>query len=122
MLPGWSNPGAAVDLSLLDPAVVFEDTVLPDHAGETFRGYEGVARSTEGWLEAYERVTLELERVVGAGDRVVSIHRARARARHTGIEDELRYAYVWTFRDRRVIHFQSCRDPQEALEAVGLSE
>jgi ketosteroid isomerase-like protein len=81
-----------------------------------------VARATERWLEAYEKVALELERVFDAGDRIVSIHRARSRARHTGIESELRFAYVWTFRDGTVIHFRSYRDPQEALEAVRLSE
>ena len=27
------------DFSLLDPDVVFEDDILPDHAGETYRGY-----------------------------------------------------------------------------------
>jgi len=121
LLQAW-NPGDEVDISLLDPSVVYEDTILPDHGGETYRGYEGVVRATERWLEAYEKVTLELERVFDAGDRIVSIHRARSRARHTGIESELRFAYVWTFRDGRVIHFRSCRDPQEALEAVGLRE
>jgi ketosteroid isomerase-like protein len=121
LLQAW-NPGDEVDIALLDPAVVYEDTILPDHVGETYRGYEGVVRATERWLEAYEKVTLELERVFDAGDRIVCIHRARSRARHTGIESELRFAYVWRFRDGRVIHFRSCRDPQEALEAAGLRE
>jgi ketosteroid isomerase-like protein len=114
LLQGW-NPGDEADMSLLDPSVVYEDTILPDHVGETYRGYEGVVRATKRWLEAYETVTVELERVFDAGERIVSIHRARSRARHTGIESELLFAYVWTFRDGRVIHFRSCRDPQEAL-------
>jgi ketosteroid isomerase-like protein len=121
LLQGW-NPGDEVDMSLLDPAVVYEDTILPDHVGETYRGYEGVVRATKRWLEAYEQVTVELERVFDAGDHIVSIHRARSRARHTGIESELRFAYLWTFRDGRVIHIRSVRDPQEALEAAGLPE
>jgi ketosteroid isomerase-like protein len=29
---------------------------------------------------------------------------------------------VWTFRNGKVIHFQSYRDPKEALEAAGLRE
>jgi ketosteroid isomerase-like protein len=48
------------------------------------------------------------------------IHRAQSKARYTGIEEEGRLAYVWTFRDGKVIHFRSYRDPDEALEAVGL--
>jgi ketosteroid isomerase-like protein len=93
------RPGGDVDLSLLDPEVTYEDTTLPDHVGETYRGHEGVARATERWLDPYEELTIELERIVGAGDRLVSIHRARSRARHTGIEEEGQVAYVWTFRD-----------------------
>jgi ketosteroid isomerase-like protein len=40
----WETHGEP-DLSLLDPDVVCEDDVLPDHAGESYRGHEGVIRS-----------------------------------------------------------------------------
>jgi ketosteroid isomerase-like protein len=109
------------DVDLLDPDVVFEDDILPDHVGETYRGHEGVRRSVRTWLQPYERFTIELEQIVGSGDRLVSIHRFRSKARYTGIEDDLRYAYAWTFRDGKVIHFRSFREPEAALEAVGLA-
>jgi ketosteroid isomerase-like protein len=105
---------AEPDFSLLDPDIVFEDDILPDHAGETYRGHEGIVRSARTWLQPYERFTIELEDMVGSGDRLVSIHRFRGTARHTGIESELRYAYLWTFRDAKVVHLQSFRDPEEA--------
>jgi hypothetical protein len=38
-------------------------------------------------------MTLDLERIVGTGDRLVSIHRWRAKARHTGIEFDVRLAH-----------------------------
>jgi ketosteroid isomerase-like protein len=110
------------DSSLLDPDVTYEDTSLPDHVGETYRGHEGVIRATERWIEPFEWLQIELERVVGAGDRLVSIHQIRAKARHTGIELEGPVAYVWTFRDGKVIHFRSFRDPDQALKAAGLQE
>jgi ketosteroid isomerase-like protein len=110
------------EMSLLDPDVSYEDTTLPDHVGETYRGHEGVARATERWIEPYETFMIELERIVGVGDRLVSIHRVRARARYTGIEGEGPVAYVWTFRAGKVIHFQSFREPDEALKAAGLEE
>jgi len=44
-------------MSLLDSEVTYEDAILPDHVGETYRGVEGVARATERWLEPYEEVT-----------------------------------------------------------------
>jgi ketosteroid isomerase-like protein len=110
------------DFALLDPEVVYEDSNLPDHTGEAYRGHEGVARATERWLEPYETVTVELERIVGSGDRLVSVHHAKGIARHTGIEFEGPLAYLYKFRDGKILYFRSFRDPDEALEAAGLAE
>jgi ketosteroid isomerase-like protein len=63
-----------------------------------------------------------LERIVGDGDRLVSVHRWRAKAKHTGIEFENPIAYAWTWRHGKVVHFKSFWDPDEALKAVGLEE
>jgi ketosteroid isomerase-like protein len=111
-----------LDMSLLDPAVTYEDTILPDHVEEIYRGYEGVVRATQRWVEPYEQLTIELDEIVGSGDKLVSIHRGRGKARHSGIEMEIPYAYLWTFRDGKVIHIISFLDPAEAIEAAGLSE
>jgi len=110
------------DLSALDPDVVYEDENLPDHVGETYRGYEGILRAAERWAEASEVLTLELQRIVGSGERLVSIHGTHSRARHSGIEFSQPLSYAWTFRDGRIVHFQSYRDPSDALEAAGLPE
>ena len=109
-------------MSLLDPEVAYEDTTLPDHVGETYRGHEGVSRATARWVEPYETFSIELERIVDAGDRLVSIHRVRGKARYTGIEADGPVAYLWTFRGGKVIRFESYREPNDALQAVGLSE
>ena len=79
-------------------------------------------RSIRTWLQPYEQVTIELEQIVGSGDRLVSTHRFRAKARYTGIETDFPYAYLWTFRDGKIIHIRSFREAERALEAVGLSE
>jgi ketosteroid isomerase-like protein len=110
------------DLSLFDPDVVYEDSNLPDHTGEAYRGHEGVTRAVERWLEPFESLTAEVVRIVGSGDRLVSIHHAKATARHTGIEIEEPLAYFYKFREGRIIYLRSFRDPDEALEAAGLSE
>jgi len=39
------NTSETPDMSLLDPEVTYEDTILPDHVGETYRGHDGVARA-----------------------------------------------------------------------------
>ncbi len=111
-----------IDMSFFDPDVIYEDTTLPDHAGEAYRGHEGVLRAAQRWVEPNEWLLVELKQVVEAGDRLVSIHRLRSKARYTGIEFDTPLAYLWTFRDGKVIHVQSYLDPEQALEAVGLSE
>jgi ketosteroid isomerase-like protein len=116
-IEAWSR--GDVDVSILDPEVTFEDTTLPDHVGEAYRGPEGIVRATARWMEPFERLTMELERIVGTGDRLVSIHRVQSKALHTGIEFEAPVAYIWTFRDGKVVHLRSFRDPDEALAAAG---
>jgi ketosteroid isomerase-like protein len=111
-----------MDMSFLDPEVIYEDSNLPDHVGEAYRGHEGIVRAAERWIEPFEWLLIELEQIVDAGDRLVSIHRARSKARYTGIEFDTPLAYLWTFRDGKVIHFRSFREPGEALEAAGLRE
>jgi ketosteroid isomerase-like protein len=114
----WER-GDPIDLSFLDSDVVYEDTT---RIGKAYRGYAGVRRAAQRWIEPFEWLLIELERIVDAGDRLVSIHRARSKVRHTGIEFDGPLAYIWTFRGGKVIHFKSFRDPEQALEAAGLSE
>jgi len=120
-LEAWER-GALIDLSFLDPDVVYEDQTLPDHIGEAYSGHDGIVRAAKRWVEPNEWLLVELEQILGEGDRLVSLHRLRTKARHTGIEFDLPLAYAWTFRDRKIVHFQSFLESDEALEAAGLSE
>jgi ketosteroid isomerase-like protein len=120
-LEAWER-GGVIDMSLLDPEVVYEDENLPDHIGEAYRGHEGIIRAAKRWVEPNEWLLVELEQIVGHGDHLVSIHRTRSKARHSGIEFDAPLAYGWTFRDGKIVHFQSIREPHDALEAAGLSE
>ncbi len=107
------------NMSLLDPNVVYEDANLPDHVGEIYRGYEGVARATRRWKEPFEELESELQEIRAVGERLISIHAVRAKAVQSGIEFTGPVAYVWTFREGKVIHFQSFRDVDEAVTAAG---
>jgi ketosteroid isomerase-like protein len=118
MWAAWCRASAPV----LAHEFAYEDDFLPDHAGETYRGVDGLRRAWIGVAEAFEEVTYDLERVVGSGDRVVSIYRVRAKARHTGIVQDYLFAYIWTFRDGRIVHCRGIGDVDEALKAVRLEE
>ena len=111
-----------VDMSLYAPDFTFESPVLPDQAGEIFHGRDGWVRAAKGWIEAYEWLQLELQQIIDAGDRLVSVHQVKAKARHTGIELDTEVAYVWTFQDGKIIHCLAFPNRKHALKAVGLAQ
>jgi hypothetical protein len=106
--------------TLRAPEFAYEDNILPDHAGETYRGLDGMRRASTGFVEPYAEMVYDLQRIVGSGDRFVSIHGVRAKARYSGIVQDLRAAYIWTYRDGRLIHLRAFRDADEALKAAAL--
>jgi ketosteroid isomerase-like protein len=107
-------------IAFFDPEAVYEDAVLPDHAGEAYRGPYAWARAAEVWLEPCEWLIVELERTIDADDRVLSLHRARMKMRLTGLEFEMPVAYLFTFQEGKVVHARAFADHAEALKAVGL--
>jgi ketosteroid isomerase-like protein len=118
LVESWERGEA--DLSIFDDEIVYQDSNLPDHVGETYRGLDGLLRAAKRWVEPFEILRVELEEIVGTGDLLVSVHEARAKAKDVEIELRDPLSYVWTFRDGRVTHFRSIRDRAEALEAAGL--
>jgi hypothetical protein len=104
------------------PAVPLRSPVLPDHAGEPYRGLDGFNRAGETWIEQFEWMVVEMERIVDADEQVVSLHHVRRRMLHTGIEFEESLAYVSTFQGGKVVHIRAYADHAEALKAAGLAE
>jgi ketosteroid isomerase-like protein len=111
----------AIDMDVLDRDVLYEDTVLPDHVGEAYRGHDGVRRATQRLNEGNEWMRIELLDVLGSGDRLVSCHRVRTKARYSEIEFEVSVFYAWTFAGGKVVRFVSFLDKDRALQAAGLS-
>ena len=107
---------------ILGREFTYEDDFLPDHAGETYRGVDGLRRAWAGWVEPFEEMAYEPVRIVDSGDRIISIHRVQTRARRTGIVQDFQAAYIWTFRDGRLIHCRGFLDADQALKALGPEE
>jgi len=108
--------------ALIDPNTVYVDDVFPDHAGEEFRGLDGTRRASKGWTEDCEWLLVELNEVIDAGERVVSIHDSEARMRHTGMEFAGPIAYLWTFRESKLLRYEAFRDVDTALKAAGVKD
>ncbi len=87
---------------------------------DVYEGHDGLRRFKRETDEVWEEFLVTPERMVDAGESVVVIESLRGRGRGSGVETRSRSASVWTMRDGQVIHMATYRDPQEALDAVGL--
>ena len=86
---------------------------------DVYVGHEGLRRLGAEVGQVWEEFTIEPERFVDAGDRVVVIEKRRGRGRGSGVETVQRSAVIWTLRDGQVVGMETDLDPDEALEAVG---
>jgi ketosteroid isomerase-like protein len=87
---------------------------------DTYRGVDGWFRLNEQMREVWAEWHVVADRIVGVGDRVVSIETVRGRGRASGLETEGRYGTIWTFAEGRVTRVEVGLDPDEALAALGL--
>jgi ketosteroid isomerase-like protein len=87
----------------------------------TYRGRDSVLRCFQSYIETLgpaEEVTVTLEKVVEAGERLVALVRFQALSA-SGAPHEHLWAYLVEVSDGRIIRFQAFYEPQEALEAAG---
>jgi hypothetical protein len=73
--------------------------------------------------EGFEEFGFRAESMVEAGSHVVALGRMYGRGCSTGIETEIPLGIVFTRgADGKLVRYESFRNPNQALESVGLSE
>jgi ketosteroid isomerase-like protein len=108
-----------------DPSVVIDASQisLGGLIGEPVRhGHDGARSFFRELHEAWDDLSYEVQKLIPAGDQVVSVVTRRGRGRSSGIEIEMSFALVWTFRDGRVTRLTWLPSRELALEAAGLVE
>ena len=86
-----------LDWSLVLPEFEIHDHELLDSA--VHRGREGWIRWRSDWQQSFEDYSLErLDEVEVDEDRLLTVHRLRARGRLSGVQLERTDAQLWTFR------------------------
>ena len=121
MLEGWKTGDFSVGIEHIDRHVLF--VVRPPFPEEGIRvGPEGISDYMLGFLEQWERYTVEATELRAVGDTVLARIVQHARGRASGIEGEASFFMLFTLRGRRIVRMESILDEAEALEAVGLSE
>jgi ketosteroid isomerase-like protein len=87
-----------------------------------YRGHGGVRDWFRELDEVVDEIHVEYTDIRDLGDRVIAIGRIRARGRGSGVVTESPLATVSDTRNGKSVRVRSYLDPDEALEAAGLSE
>ena len=88
----------------------------------TYQGHDGIRQFYSEVQEVWERYVWEPEELRDEGDVVVALLRTQARGRASGVEIDRNTAMVWTVRGGKALSLRFYREPEKALEAVGLRE
>jgi len=88
---------------------------------DVYRGHAGVRRYMRQVYEAFEDYRPEVEELLDAGDKVITLAVEHGRGRGSGAAVEARKtAHVWTMRAGKAIRLDLYLDRTRALDAVGL--
>jgi ketosteroid isomerase-like protein len=83
-------------------------------------GPDGFREAWLDWTSPFESFSVEVEEVLDAGDKVVSLVRQRGRTRTGGVEIQSEAAAVWTVRDGRLARVEFHLDRAQAMRSAGL--
>ena len=117
----WASGDWSIGNDYLDEhAVCVVSSDFP--AFGAYFGLDGIRAYWRDFLAQWERVTFEAERLQAVGDTVLARVVQHAKGRASGIEGDLSYFVLFTFRGGKIVRMESIMGEGEALEAVGLSE
>jgi len=106
-------------IELTDPDVEWRSAFVAGTGG-VYRGHAGMREYVRDMKDAWDIVRLDVDHEIGVGDIVVFVGRIHYRGKGSGVEDETESGYVLKFAEGKVVGFRPFRDPEAALEAVGL--
>ncbi len=85
-------------------------------------GREAVIGFFQDQADTFEDLTVEVERLSEAGDKVLAFLRVTGRGRASGAAIDISIGHVWTLADGVVVQGEGFGDRDEAVRAAGLSE
>lgn len=103
----------------LDPDVLVRTD--PGWPEQRIYGRQAVTAWARGAMESLGP-DFRIDEIVDLGDRVLARWCWKTRGQQSGIDGELRYSEIVTYREGRAILIEHFRDHEQALKAVGLGE
>jgi ketosteroid isomerase-like protein len=122
VIDGWLRGDPATLEFLSEDVVYVAPPDMPRVSGGTYRGHPGVLQWVVDWRQGWSDYELDIERIEDLGDQVLTIERNRATGKRSQVPVDMQTVHLWTLRDGKVVRWQGYASPEEALEAVGLSD
>ena len=87
-----------------------------------FHGHDAMRRYYGEWEETFDEVSIEVEELIVAGDKVVAAVRSVAKMKGSDAKINIRYAVVLSFREGKISKGREYLTREEALEAAKPSD
>jgi ketosteroid isomerase-like protein len=107
--------------SYLHPEIEFHTYADSPQAG-VYRGRDAVREYNEDLFALFERLRVEAEEFVDAGDHLIVVSTQHAVPRGGRQEIDVHMAELWTVRDKLIAERHSYSTREQALEAAGSRE
>ena len=122
-LDGWNRGDVDAWLNAVHPEIEWYSEVARKMEGaETVsRGFAGLRQFWDEWRAVWN-LKIDITEIRDLGDTILALANIRARGESSEIDLESPAAYVFKFEDGLARTARAYLDPQEALEAVGLTE
>ena len=120
----WNRGDIDAALEMLDPEVEVHAVAPAALGGEStiYRGHEGARELFRDVQEAFPELQIEISEIRDLDERIVAIGHLHGRGKESWAEVESPIAYVYEFKNGKATRINDFLNPEEALEAAGLSE
>jgi len=109
-------------VELTDPEVEWHSFLAQLGEGGVYRGHDGMRQYAADLREAWDVFEGTVEDTFAVGNVVLLWSQLRYRGKGSGIDATAPAGHVLKFRNGKVLYMRSFRDPEKAVEAVGLPE
>jgi len=109
-------------VALSAPEVEWHSFFAIAEAKGIYFGFDGTRKYMKDLDDAWEIAEIEVDDTLEVGAIAVLVGRIHYRGRGSGVESESPAGWVFRFRNGKLIRFRAFREPEQALEAAGLSE
>ena len=109
-------------LAFADPEVEWHSFFAELGQGGVYQGHEGTRQYLSDLGDAWEIVRADVDDGIGIGEVAILVGRIHYRGKASGIETESAAGWMLKFRQGKVVCFRAFREPEQALERVGLPE